>query len=180
MATTPISAWTAARSRAASLSTHEFLLRCLLAALAVALCYQFRWDWLRYLTSEANLRFDALLGIPWQRVGFDSAEWNGRVYRYVIACTMADVWCGALAFLWVVRRSVSENLLLLSGFTAALFGLNIARLSLSDVLCAHGVSWNLGHNVVAGVCYFFIWEWLLWQRRRRQRAISPAEPDNIA
>ncbi len=167
MATTPISSWTTDRAaHAGGRSTHEFLLRCLLATVAVVVCYQFRWDWLRYLTSEFNLRVDALLGVHWQRLTFDTVAWNGRVYTYVIACTMADVWCGALAFLWMIRRNIAENLLTLAGFTVGLFALNIARLSLSDFLCAHGASWNLGHNVVAGICYFLIWEWLLWHRRR--------------
>ena len=166
MATTSISFWTAARSRVGGWSHHEFLFRCLVAALAVAVCYQFRWDWLRYLTSEFNLRLDALLGLHWQRLTFDTAAWNGHVYTYVIACTMADVWCGALAFVWIIGRSIASNLLTLAGFTFALFGLNVTRLSLSDFLCAHGASWNLGHNVIAGICYFLIWEWLLWHRRR--------------
>src|SRR5581483_3836595 len=134
MATTPISSWTAARSHEGGASTYEFALRCLLAALAVVVCYQFQWDWLRYLTSEANLRVDAIIGVNWQRLTFDTVAWNGRVYTYVIACTMADVWCGALAFLWMMRRSIGQNLRTIVGFALGLFALNIARLSLSDFL----------------------------------------------
>jgi hypothetical protein len=172
MATASASSWTGARWRVGGWSMREFLLRCLLAAVGVAICYQFRWDWLRYLTSELNLRFDAVLGVHWQRLTFDTALWNGRLYTYLIACTMADAWCGALGFLWSTRQSMAANLLTLAEFTICLFALNITRLSLSDFLCAHGAPWALGHDVVAGICYFLIWEWLVWHGRRTSAACS--------
>ena len=172
MATTPSQAWTIARTRAGDASRSEFALRCLFAAVAVLVCYQFRWEWLRYLTAEGNLRLDALLGVHLQRVAFDTVLWRGQLYRYVTACTMADVWCGALAFLWLPRSSVAKNLMVLAAFTLGLFAVNIARLSFSDFVCAHGVSWNLGHNVVSGVCYFLIWQWLMWNRRRNTTVVE--------
>ncbi len=165
MATTPNHAWRIARIRAGDPSRSDLVLRCLLAALAVVVCYQFRWEWLRYLTSEGNLRIDALLGVHLERISFDTVVWNGQLYRYVIACTMADVWWGALAFLWLPRNSVAKNLTVLAAFTVGLFAFNVARLSFSDFICAQGVSWNLGHNVVSGICYFLIWQWLMWNRR---------------
>jgi len=95
MATTPSQTWTEPRIGAADASKSGFLLRCLLAALAVLVCYQFQWEWLRHLTLECNLRFDAVLGVQLERVGFDTVMWNGHLYHYVVACTFADVWCAA-------------------------------------------------------------------------------------
>jgi hypothetical protein len=166
MATAPLTWWTAVRTRASAQSTYDFLVRALLAAVAVVVCYQFRWETLRYITSELNLRLDALVGVHWERLSFDAVLWRGQVYHYVIACTFADVWCGAIPFLWMLRRTLTENLSALAAFTAGLFAFNIFRLSLSDLLCAHGVSWNLGHNVVGGICYFLIWRWLMRHRER--------------
>ena len=168
MATTPSQTWTVPRVVARGWSRSSFFARCCLAGLGVVICYQFHWDWLRYVTSEANLQLDALVGVHLQRISFDTVMWSGHLYRYVIACTFADVWCGALAFLWIVRRSVAQNLLGVAGFTIGLFALNIARLSFSDFLCAHGMSWNIGHNVVGGICYFLIWTWL----QRNLRALA--------
>ncbi len=144
----------------------ELVLRIMAAAAAVVVCYQFQWLWLRHWTMVCNAALDRVFGVVLVPMSADTVMWHGATYRYVIACTMADVWCGALAFLWMIRRNIAENVLTLAGFTVGLFALNIARLSLSDFLCAHGASWNLGHNVVAGICYFLIWEWLLWHRRR--------------
>src|SRR3954451_15421634 len=127
--TTSSQTWTVPRLPASDRSRSGFVFRSLLAALAVLICYQFRWEWLRYLTSEWNLRLDALVGVHLQRVSFDTVMWNGHVYRYVIACTFADVWCGAIAFIWQLRRSVSQNLFTLATFTLSLFVFNIARLS---------------------------------------------------
>lgn len=178
MATTLFSSWTTARPQTSGWSTSEFLIRALLAAFAVILCYQFRWDWLRSFTADLNLRADALVGIHWQRLSFDTVMWQGQVFTYVVACTFADVWCGAIAFLWLVRRSIAENLRTLAAFTVGLFALNIARLTLSDFLCAHGASWNVGHNVVGGISYFLVWTWL--QRHRRKADVPRDAREMVA
>jgi hypothetical protein len=133
----------------------------------VALCYCFQWEFLRAWTLQLNLHLDALLGVYLEPISSTSVLWRGHVYRYVIACTMADVWCGSLPLLWRTRlhpESVGLNMLsnlrTLLLFTPALLLFNVCRLSLSDVLVAHGVSWNLGHNVVSGLAYFLIWQFL--------------------
>lgn len=148
--------------------TYELAARIVLAALALLLCYQFDWTFLRSLTLEWNLRLDALFGVHLQRISSDTVLWNGSTYRYVIACTFADVWCAALPLIWNVRTRVSENLLLLALFTPALLAFNIFRLSISDALVAAGLSWNVGHNVISGLSYFVIWEFV----RRRMKQVK--------
>ncbi|HVZ18672.1 MAG TPA: hypothetical protein VG897_16240 [Terriglobales bacterium] len=177
MAATSSQTWTIAPNPQRDWIQSGFVLRCFLAGVGVLMCYQFRWDWLRYLTSEANLRVDALLGISMQRISSDTLLWNGHVYRYVIACTFADVWCGALAFLWIRSRSITNNVVTLLEFTIGLFAFDVLRLSVSDYLCAHGVSWNLGHNVVGGICYFLVWKWL--QRNRSAVEMKRAQPNSV-
>src|SRR5690348_10655113 len=81
-------------------SRKEIALRFLLCALAVILCYQFEWRWLRFLTSELQMRLDALLGMPHQRVAQDILLWKGTLYQYVNACTFVDVWFGAIPLMW--------------------------------------------------------------------------------
>jgi hypothetical protein len=137
--------------------TTEFVFRFLLAGLAVTICYCFRWEFLRFLTMELNLRLDALAGVHLQRITFDTVAWNGATYHYAIACTMADVWCGAIPLIWDIRSRVVANLRYLAILTVALFTFNVFRLSVSDVLVAAGLSWDLGHNVISGVAYFLIW-----------------------
>ena len=110
------------------------------------------------------MRLDALAGVFLQRIGPETVMFRGQVYRYVIACTFADVFCGAIPLLWDLRSTVLRNLALLAAFAVVLFAFNIFRLSLSDALFAHGVSWNLGHNVVSGFAYFAVWSWL-WPHR---------------
>src|SRR5438045_3008292 len=75
-------------------------IRFALVALAVAGCYLFRWEWLRFLTSEANLLLDRAAGLRLERLSFDTVRWHGNRYQYQIACTFADVWCGAVPLLW--------------------------------------------------------------------------------
>jgi hypothetical protein len=138
--------------------------RLCLAAVAVALCYCLQWESLRYLTSELNLRLDALAGIHLQRLSGDTVLWNGTVYYYERACIFADVWCGAIPLLWSLRRTISGNLLQLLVFTGALFGFNVFRLSLSDVLFAAGLPWDLAHNAMGGIAWFVVWVWI-WKNR---------------
>jgi hypothetical protein len=153
-------------------ATGEIIVRVLLAALALALCYSFDWTWLRALTMQLNLRLDALLGVVLQPISNEAVMWHGAVYRYGIACTFADVWCAAIPLIWDFRPGWKSNLRVLAAFTVALFAFNIVRLSISDVLFAAGLSWNVAHNMVAGVAYFAIWEFV----RRRLKRIVRSQP----
>ena len=135
-------------------------LRLALSACAVLLCYCLPWDGLRFLTSELNLRLDRLAGLSMQRLLYDTILWNGTVYRYVIACTFADVWCGALPLIWDGRRKFAANLLRSFLLGVLLLGVNALRLSFSDVLSAWGVPWLWAHGLVAGLWYYVVWEWV--------------------
>jgi hypothetical protein len=138
----------------------ELAVRVALAAVAVVICYQFQWHWLRYVTSELNLRCDWLAGIPIRRLTFDTVTWNGVIYRYEIACIFADVWCGSIPLLWKLDRTIPQNLGRLALFSAALLAFNIARLSFSDVLYSWAVPWPIAHSLMGGVAWFLVWVWL--------------------
>jgi hypothetical protein len=149
------------------LLSSELVMRFVLVAAGVGVCYLFDWRWLRSLTCDLNLRLDGLAGVHLQRVAYDAVMYRGALYSYGIACTFADVWCGGIPLLWDLRRSVGRNLATVLAFGGALLVFNVARLSFSDVLFAKGLSWDLAHNVVSGICYFAIWTWI-WKNRSWQ------------
>lgn len=173
MSTSPLT--TAPAWRPASRPTTELVVRVLLAAVAVVVCYQFPWHWLRFLISELNLRLDALAGVYLQRLSPDSVMWHGQIYRYVIACTFADVWCGAIPLIWDLRRSVSFNIGRVLLFGAVLIAFNAFRLSVSDVLFAFHVPWDYAHGIVGGLAYFAVWVWI-WEHRSWRAFIGEASP----
>jgi hypothetical protein len=143
------------------------------AALAVAVSYLFRWELLRFLTSEANLRLDLLAGIHLQRISADTVMWRGVLYHYENPCTFVDVWFGSVPLLWNLRRSVTWNLLFMTAIAVAMFCFNVFRLSVSDVLFATGLPWDLAHNVISGISYFVVWVWI-WSRITKQtQSVSP-------
>ena len=142
----------------------ELVERVLLCVAAVVTCYQFEWDWLRSATCYWNLIADNCFGVHLVRTSADTVMWRGQLYHYVVACTMADVWCGALAWLWNSRQTLAQNLARWFLFGLGLFVFNIARLTFSDVLFAANLPWDLAHNVVSGIAYWLIWRWL-WNRR---------------
>lgn len=148
-------------------------MRCLLAALAVAVCYCFQWDWLRRLTADGNVWLDSLAGVDLQRLSFDTVAWQGQLYHYAVACTFADVWCGSLAFLWRTEETLRRNAGVLAVWSVLLLLFNIFRLSLSDLLFAQGLSWNVAHNAVSGISYFAVWEVLHWRVARRASTTQP-------
>ncbi len=149
----------------------EMAVRCLLATIAVVVCYCFQWEWLRRLTADGNVFLDSLVAVHLQRLSFDTVAWHGQLYRYVVACTFADVWCGSLGFLWRTADSFLRNLATIAVWSLLLFSFNVFRLSFSDVLFAQGLSWNLAHNVVSGIAYFAVWQ-VLWWRLRQGRGTS--------
>lgn len=164
MAATPTNVTVAMPAGESRRLSPEFLTRLALTALAVGICYLFDWRWLRYLTSEFNLALDALLGMHLQRLSLDAVEWHGVVYRYRNACTFADVWCGAIPLIWNLRKGVIQNMRFAVVLGFALFAFNVYRLTVSDVLFAAGIPWNIAHHVISGVSYFLVWQWI-WKHR---------------
>ena len=158
--TAPLSSPSASSRR---LLPPALLLRFALVAAAVGICYLLPWHWLEALTADFNTALDRILGIPWTRLSPDTVAWNGVVYEYVISCTFADVWCGAIPLVWNLRRSLLWNAGYLAVMAAGMFAFNIFRLSLSDYVFAMGVPWSLAHSVVSGIAYFSVWVWL-WER----------------
>lgn len=145
--------------------SRALLVRFALAAIAVAISYCFRWAFLRYWTSEANLRIDLLFGIHLLRVSVDSVMWKGVLYRYENACTFIDVFFGSIPLLWQLHQSIVRNLGFLALVALGMFCFNVFRLSVSDSLFSAGLSWDLAHNVVSGISYFAVWVWI-WHRLR--------------
>jgi hypothetical protein len=150
-------------------------IRFALAALAVGVSYCFRWEFLRFLTSEANLRLDLFAGIHLERISVDTVLWKGVLYRYENPCTFVDVWFGSIPLLWNFRRSLIKNVCWMAAIAAAMFSFNVVRLSFSDLLFAARVPWDLAHNVISGVAYFLVWL-LIWTRLRKDlyRSSLPA------
>jgi hypothetical protein len=141
-------------------SWSSLVLRLCLTTAAVIVCYQFRWEAVRFLTSELQLRFEALLGLARFRLSPEAVLWKGHVYTYLTACTFADVWCGAIPLLWDLRRTWAGNLARVVSLAIGLLLFNVLRLTLSDVLYAGGAPWVIAHDVVAGFAYFAVWVWL--------------------
>lgn len=149
------------------------VIRFALTALAVVISYLFRWELLRFLTSEANLRLDLLAGIHLQRISSDTVSWRGVLYQYQNPCTFVDVWFGSIPLLWNLRRSLAGNIVFMAVVAGAMFCFNVFRLSVSDLLFANGLAWNLAHNVISGISNFVVWVWI-WNRLTKQsQPVSP-------
>ncbi len=143
--------------------TSGLLIRFALVAAFVAFSYLFRWEFLRYLTSEANLHLDLFAGIHLQRLSSDLVMWKGTLYRYENSCTFIDVFFGTIPLVWNLRLSILRNLGLLAVVAAGYFAFNVFRLTISDILFAIGLPWDLAHNVISGITYFAVWVWI-WTR----------------
>ena len=142
----------------------EFLCRACLAALFAIVAHQFRWEGLRFLTSESVLRLSALLGMKTARISFDTIELQGQLFQYVVSCTFAEVFVGGLPAIWRLDSSLLKNLLLLVPVEAALFAFNVARLELGQIAYSHGVPWILAHDIALGLAYFAV-IWVIWRKR---------------
>ena len=135
----------------------QLVLRLIVSFAAVVICYRFDWLWLKTVTASLNLPLDHLAGVRLERISADTVRLGAVTFRYVIACTFADVWCAALALVWKTRESAARNLEFLAAFTLGLFVLNVVRLSAADVLYAAGVNWDIAEGVIGGLAYFAVW-----------------------
>ncbi len=103
------------------------------------------------------------------RVSFDTILVGGQATQFVIACTFVDVFMGSIPLLWNLKNSVFRNILLLLATATLLFGFNVVRLELAQVLHYRGVTWTVADEVLGGVAYFAVWlaiwrlrSWELW------------------
>jgi hypothetical protein len=142
----------------------EFLCRAGLVALLATMAHQFRWDWLRFLTSEAILRISAFFGMAATRVSFDTLQMHGQFVQFVVACTFVDVYLGSIPLLWDLKKTLLSNLSCLIVIAILLFTFNVVRLEIAQILYAHGVSWDLADGVVGGFAYFAVWLFI-WRQR---------------
>jgi exosortase/archaeosortase len=103
------------------------------------------------------------LGFSTNRLSSDTIVIQGQAVRYVTSCTFIDVLAGAIALLWNVRGSLSANAMRLLITAALLFGFNIVRLEIAQLVHIAGISWETADGVVGGVAYFVVWL-VMWQQ----------------
>ena len=148
----------------------SFLCRVCVAALLAIAAHQFRWEGLRFLTSETVLRLSASLGMTVARTAFDTIEIQGQLFQFALSCTFAELFVASAAFLWKLDRSLLRNLWRLAYVAGVLLALNVLRLELGQIAYSHGVPWILAHDIPLGVTYFAVWvvvwrtrNWRAWQ-----------------
>jgi hypothetical protein len=166
----------------------EVLCRALVVTVLVVMTHQLGWGWLRFLTSEAILRFSASLGMSTGRVSYDTIRLHGELYRFVISCTFVDVFIGAIPLLWNLKKPLLGNLFTLILAAVALFGFNVVRLESGHVLHALGLPWTLADDVLGGFAYFAVWLFVWRQRswelsvredQRRPRDLRNRDPVKV-
>lgn len=156
--------------------TPEMLLRVVLCAAAVVVCYRLDWTWLGFLTSEVVLRWVHLLGFDGERISPIVIAWRGEQFAFGIACTYADVWFGAIPLLWRRDLGVGRNLGAQVLFAAGLLGFNLIRQAATALVFAAGVPWSVTDAVSGGLGYFAVWAFLVAWLERSPTAARPAMP----
>jgi hypothetical protein len=149
-----------------------FLCRVALVAVFVAVTHQLKWEWLRFVTSEAILRLSTLLGLAASRASFDTINVRGAAFSFVVACTFVDVFMGSVPLVWNFRKSPLRNLARLLAAGAILFVFNVIRLEISQILYACGVPWTLADEVLGGFAYLAVWL-AIWRVRSWKVFTSP-------
>jgi hypothetical protein len=71
---------------------------------------------------------------------------------------------------------VLRNILWLIATATVLFGFNLVRLEVAQVLYYQGVSWTVADEVLGGAAYFAVWL-AIWRLRSWKVWTSLAEPD---
>jgi hypothetical protein len=155
--------------------SREFLYRAGLVAVFAAAAHQVPWEWLRFLTSECVVRISASLGMATSRVSFDTILVGRQTFQFVISCTFVDVFMGSIPLLWDLKKSVLRNILRLMATAAVLFGFNVTRLEVAQILYYRGVSWTMADEVLGGLAYFAVWL-AIWHLRSWNVRTSPTYP----
>lgn len=149
------------------------LLRICLVPVFVVVCYMFQWSVLRSALAVAITLVLNVAHVPTHSLGPDQFLCGGTHYSVVISCTAIDVFFGSIPLVWDWRRSVPQNLAVLSAGFLMLSAVNLARLILGFALFLKGVPWILAHEAISGVFYFGVF---LFVARRRGWVIGQARP----
>ena len=139
--------------------------RVFLCALAVFLVYRFEWTGLRTTYCTIVTAVSNLLGMPAYVASQDRMICDGAPFRFLVGCTLIDVYCASIPLIWDVRTSLRVNGLKLIQYFFGLNLLNIIRLEIGHVLFFRGVSWTLAHEALAGITYFLVLIWVLRQKQ---------------
>jgi len=132
------------------------ILRFCLVALFVIVCYQFDWQGLRTAWAELFVATAKQLHLRPLRAGIDSFVFNGKYFKFGLACTAVDVFLGSIPLLWETNKALLRNLMTAVACFVCLSAGNLIRLELGFILYARGMSWFLAHEVMAGVFYFVV------------------------
>jgi hypothetical protein len=167
----------------------EFLLRVGLVPVAVGICYLFSWDGLRSLTTLLSVDMTAWAFPEWIRIGPDRAAFHGMVFYYTIACTLVDVWAGAVPLVWKIRSSVAGNLGYLAALAFLIFAMNTIRQASVNLLYGAGLPLTPVHDVLAASAYLVVWIEILrrgaWREnaavaaRTRAAGLRPAQASSV-
>jgi uncharacterized membrane protein YccC len=83
---------------------------------------------------------------------------------------------GSVPLLWDLKKSVFRNVLWLMVTAAVLFGFNVARLEVAQILYYRGVSWTVADQVLGGLAYFAVWLAIWYLRSWKVRKSPLTEP----
>jgi hypothetical protein len=146
------------RVRSTLRSFHGCLFRRTLLGIIFALvAHLFRWDWLRFATSELILRFSDYLGLISCRISLDEISVRGTAFQFATSCTFVDVVVGELPLIWKREETLGRNVLRVALTAFGLLGFNTARLEMAQLLYASGVPWIIADGVLGGLAYFVVW-----------------------
>lgn len=146
-----------------------------LVLLAVVACYRFEWTGLRYATSEVALRLAEWRGFPAARLGTDLIAWGGHRFQFGIACTFADVLCGAIPLLWIGALGATRNAVNVLAFAAGLLAFNLVRRCTTDIVFGSvDLPWSVLDQALGGLSYFLVWMFLVRWRERHGLTVRVA------
>lgn len=151
-----------------------------ISAVLVVACLQFQWTWLRFVTSEASLRFALLRGYTVERLSPDVIAWGGHRFVFNTDCTFADVICGALPLLWIRHAGLARNGLVLLVVATGLYVFNLLRNLLVDTLFSAGLPWSITDQSIGALAYFLVWVFLVrWVERTSAMTSSTAATPSV-
>ena len=125
--------------------------------LLVLVSHSLEWPNLEFATSEAVLTLSTWLGVPGERVAFDTIQLAAENYQFVISCTFVDVFMGSIALVWRQQVSIAVNCMRLTLWAVVLFTFNAFRLELAVLGHLGGIPWYWVDGMVGGLAYFLVW-----------------------
>ena len=136
-----------------------WLLRFLLSAISVVVSLTMPWYYLREAETQALIWLIRLMDIHAIQLSSTTFSVKGHTFSVTAACTNIEAIMGSIPLLWSLAWRIRETIIRFMKYFLVIQLISIVRITIGFFFYDKGFSWQVTHEIPAGLLYFI---WVIW------------------